>query len=109
VTSFFRAPAAGILKQLVAWRHGLIDGLFDLLAGFIFAKELLANEKHSYTEPVAVDVLLMPLAGADLLAILDRIAAERHSRTVPVAVVPLVVAQTLLDDADDLWLGKELV
>jgi hypothetical protein len=51
----------------------------------------------------------MPVAGADLFAILNWITAERHSRAVTVALLDLVVGESLLHYLDYLWLREELV
>ena len=59
----------------MASRHSLIDGLSELLALLVLAKKLFAHKKHSYAEAVALNVLVVPLTGTDLLAILDGIAA----------------------------------
>ena len=66
---FVLAPEEG----LPLW-HGLIDGLIDFAAGLVGAKKLFAYEEHSYAEAIAGDVLMVPVAGADLLAILHGIA-----------------------------------
>ena len=58
----------------------------DLPRLFVTAKKLFAHKKHSYAVAVAGDVLVMPLAGADLLAILHGIAAEGHSGAEQAAV-----------------------
>ena len=68
--------SAGALEQLLTGRHGLAYRLVDLgFILFVLAKKLFAHEEHSYTEAVALNVLVMPLAGAYLLAILHGIAA----------------------------------
>ena len=90
-------------------RNCLAYRLVDLFSLRVLAKKLFAHEEQSYTEAVALDVLVMPLAGANLLAILNGIAAQRHSGTVAVAVVLLVPSQSLLNDADDVRLREELV
>tara|TARA_B100000446_G_C10543094_1_gene337583 strand:- start:1998 stop:2231 length:234 start_codon:yes stop_codon:yes gene_type:complete len=51
----------------------------------------------------------MPLARADLLAILNGIAAQRHSRTVAIALKAFILSQALLDLFHNLRLRKELV
>jgi hypothetical protein len=51
----------------------------------------------------------MPFAGADLLAILNGIAAQRHSRTVSVAVNSFIFSQALLYLVDDLRFREELI
>jgi uncharacterized Rmd1/YagE family protein len=51
----------------------------------------------------------MPLARADLLAILNWIAAERHSRAVSVPVVALILAEALLDLFYYYIFGEEFV
>jgi hypothetical protein len=69
------AFAARILKQLLPHGYRLVYRLAELLSSLILAKKLFAHEKHSYAEAVALDVLVVPFARADLLAILDGIAA----------------------------------
>ena len=101
--------AAGVVEQLLAQGDSLVDGLVEGLARFVLAKKLFAYEKHSYAEAVALDILVVPLAGADLLAVLNWIAAERHSRTVAIARGSLVLAKTFLDLGDDLFLREEPV
>lgn len=73
------------------------------------AKKLFADEEHSYTEAIAGNVLVMPFAGADLLAILHGIAAEGHSRAIEVAVVHQVLGQPSLDLLYDVREGEEAV
>jgi hypothetical protein len=51
----------------------------------------------------------MPLARANLFAILNEVAAQGHSRAVAVAVLLLVFAQTLLDDLHHFFHWKEFV
>ena len=70
----FSFPTA-ILEQLLARRDSFAYGLIDLSVLRVFAKKLFAHEKHSYAEAVALDVLVVPFAWANLLAILDGIAA----------------------------------
>ena len=101
--------SSGLFKKLLADRNGLGDRLVDLPSLLVLAKKLFAYEEHSYTEPIALNVLVMALAGAYLLAILNWIATERHSGTVAIPVLGLVFAQSLLDDPDHLRLGEELV
>ena len=101
--------SSGVLKKLLADRHSLGDRLIDLPTLLVLAKKLFAYEEHSYTEPIALNVLMMPLAWTDLLAILNWIAAERHSGTVAIAVLGLVLTQSFLDDPDHLRLREELV
>jgi len=52
---------------------------------------------------------MMPVARADLLAILHGIAAQGHSRTVPVTVLDLVFGQPALNLRHHFGLGKELI
>jgi len=101
--------ASGVREQLFADRHCLIDGLNDIFTSLVLAKKLFAHEKHSNTEAISLDVLVMPLARANLLAILNEVAAQGHSRAVPIAVLLLVFAQTLLDDLHHFFHWKELV
>jgi len=103
------AFAARILKQLLPHGYRLVYRLAELLSSLILAKKLFAHKKHSYAEAVALDVLVVPFAGAYLLAILDGIAAQRHSRTVAVPVVSLVLGEALLYDPYHLRLREELV
>jgi len=70
----FSLPTA-ILEQLLAHRDSFAYGLVDLSVLRVFAKKLFAHEKHSYTEAIALNVLVMPLARTYLLAILNGIAA----------------------------------
>jgi hypothetical protein len=101
--------AASLFEKLLAQRHGFVNGLAELLASLVLAKKLFAHEKHSYTKAVALYVLVMSLARANLLAVLNGIAAQGHSRAVAVTVLPFVLAQAFLYDLDRLRLWKELV
>ena len=98
-----------VLEQPLPFRDRILDGLVEFVADLVLAKKLFAYEEHSYTEAVSLDILVMPLAGAYLLAILHGIATEGHSGAIPVAVVLLVLAQALLHDPDDLGVRKELI
>jgi len=98
-----------VLKQTFTRLNSLADGLLELLPLLVLAKKLFAHEEHSYTEAVAGDVLVMPVAGAYLLTILDRIARERHSGAVPVAVLYLVLGQPILDNLDYFRVREKLV
>jgi hypothetical protein len=51
----------------------------------------------------------MPLAGANLLAILNGIAAQRHSRAVSITCDAFVFSQPFLYLGHDLGFRKELV
>jgi hypothetical protein len=51
----------------------------------------------------------MPFTGANLLAILNGIAAQRHSRTVSITRYALVLSQPFLHLGHDLRFRKELV
>ena len=73
------------------------------------AKKLFADEEHSYTIAIAGDVLVMPFAGADLLAILHGIAAEGHSGAVEAAVVDQVLGEPSLDAVYHVGGGEEAV
>jgi hypothetical protein len=106
---FRLALVTSLFEQVTVDRDNFTNGLLELLAGFILAKKLLACEKHSYAETVARDIFVMPVAGADLFAILNWITAERHSRAVTVALLDLVVGESLLHYLDYLWLREELV
>ncbi|MCS5538222.1 MAG: hypothetical protein NZ770_08950, partial [Candidatus Poseidoniaceae archaeon] len=99
----------GVLEQLLAKRNSNVDSLIKSLACFIFAKKLFANEEHSNTKPVSHYILVMPLARADLLAILNGIATQRHSRTVAIALKAFILSQALLDLFHNLRFRKELV
>ena len=99
----------GRLEELLANGHRLSDGLLCFPALLVFAKKLFAHEKHSYAEAVALDVLVMPVARADLLAILHGIAAKRHSGTIAVPVLALVFSQSFLDQSHHIRFRKELV
>ena len=98
-----------VLEQPLPFRDRILDGLVEFVADLVLAKKLFAYEEHSYTEAVSLDILVVPITGADLLAILDGIATEGHSGTVPEAMEPLVLAQALLDLGDDFGLRKEIV
>ena len=63
-----------VFKKFCTQWYGFIYGLCEILSGFIFAKKLFANEKHSYAKPIPLNILVMSLAGTYLFAILDRIA-----------------------------------
>jgi hypothetical protein len=52
---------------------------------------------------------MMPVARADLFAILHGIAAEGHSRTVSIAVDDLVLGKALLDLRNHFRFGEKLV
>jgi hypothetical protein len=52
---------------------------------------------------------VVPVARANLLAILNWIAAQRHSRTVTVAILDLIFGEPLLNDLDHLWFREKLV
>ena len=67
--------AAGALEQLLTGRHRVADRLLELpFILLVLAKKLFAHEEQSYTEAVPLDVLVVPLAWAYLLAILHGIA-----------------------------------
>jgi hypothetical protein len=85
------APIASLFEQVGPHRDNLTDGLLEFLTGFILAKKLLAYEKHSYAESVTGNIFMVPVTRADLLAILNWIAAERHSWAVSVALLDLVL------------------
>ena len=98
-----------LVKQTLARLHRLVNGLNNVLALFILAKELLADEEHSNAEAVALDVLVVPVTGANLLAILYGIAAQGHSRTIPIPVINLVLGQPLLYQFDNFRLREKFV
>ena len=85
-----------LIKQSLAGLDCIANGLLDLVTLFLLAKKLFANEEHSNTEPVSLYILMVPVAGANLFAVLDGIAAQGHSRAVAVAVLHLVAGQALL-------------
>ena len=64
-----------LVEQTLAGLNRLVDGLDKVLALFVLAKELLAHEEHSNAETVALNVLVVTVAGANLLAILYGVAA----------------------------------
>lgn len=103
------AAIRAFLKQGLALGHSVVDCLLDVVTAFVLAKELLANEKHSYAEAVSGNVFVVAVARADLLAILNWIAAQRHSRAVSIAELPFVLGETMLDNIDDVDLRKEFV
>ncbi|MCL0101520.1 hypothetical protein M1O29_00330 [Dehalococcoidia bacterium] len=76
-----------------ALRHGSL---------FVAAKKLFAYEKHSYAESITFYVFVVPIAGANLLAVLHGIAAEGHSRAISVPMVNFVLSESLLHDIYDL-------
>jgi hypothetical protein len=51
----------------------------------------------------------MPVARADLFAILNWIATERHSRAITVAILDLVFGESMLHYLDDVWFREELI
>ena len=98
-----------MLEQALPRLDRLIYRLDKLLALLVLAKKLFADEEHSNAEAVSLYVLVMPIAGADLLAILDRIAAEGHSGAVTVSVFYLILCQTDLYQLYDIGLREEPV
>ena len=98
-----------LVKEALAGGHGLVNGLGKVLALLVLAEELLADEKHSNAEAVALDVLVMAVAGANLLAVLNGIAAQGHSRAVAVAVLYLIFSQALLHHFDHFRLREKFV
>ena len=85
-----------LVKQAFPGLNRFVNGLDKVLALFILTKKLFAYEEHSNAKAVPLDVFVVPVAGAYLLAVLDGIAAEGHSRAIAVAVVHLVFSQPLL-------------
>lgn len=75
----------------------------------ISAKILFADEEHSDAEAIAGDILVVALAGANLFAILIRIAGERHSGAVEPAVGDQILGQAPLHLVYDLTEGKEMI
>ena len=98
-----------LVKQAFSRLNRLIYSLDKVLALFILAKKLFAYEEHSNTEPVPFDVLVVPVTGAYLLAVLYGIAAQGHSRAVAVTVVNLVFGQPLLYHLDYFRLREKFV
>ncbi len=93
--SFALGQALGLRvggEKGLAERSDVAEGAgSDLPRLFIAAKKLFAHKEHSDAVAVSRDVFMMPLAGADLLAILHGIAAEGHSGTEQVAVFDQVL------------------
>ncbi len=107
---FFRlALVTSLFEQIASCWHNFTDCLFEFLAGFILAKKLLACEKHSYAEAITSDIFVMPVARADLFAILNWIATERHSGAITVAFLDLVLGESVLHYVDDIWFREELI
>ena len=109
VSDVMGALAFYILKKLGSDGNRLTDGLVEVLTGFVLAKKLFAHKKHSNTKPVSFDVLVVTLARAYLLAILNGIAAKWHSGAVPISVLSLVFRESLLHHFHHFFFGKELV
>ncbi len=68
-------PGFGIGEETFAGFGHLSQSASGFLVLFVLAKKLFADKEHSYTKAIAGDVLVMAVAGADLLAILNGIAA----------------------------------
>ena len=81
----------GIFKKLGSKWDCFVYSLGEILSGFIFAKKLFANEKHSYTESIPFNVFMMSLARAYFLAILNWIATQWHSRAISVPFQPVIL------------------
>jgi hypothetical protein len=90
------ASIASFFEQVTPLGHNLINCLFEILTGFVLAKKLFAHKKHSYAEPIAGNILVMSIARADLLAILNWITTQRHSRAVTVAVRNFIFSKAFL-------------
>jgi len=82
---------AGIFKKFSSKWYCFIYSLCEILSGFIFAKKLFANEKHSYTESIPFNVFMVSLARAYFFAILNWIATQWHSRAISVPFQPVVL------------------
>lgn len=113
-STFLRLVEVGLGKvfpseKLRSFWYRLINRLSEGLSGLILTKKLFVHKKHSYTEPVTGNVLVVSVTRADLLAILNGIATKGHSRTEAVAVGHLVGRQPLLDFQNNLRFRKELV
>ena len=98
-----------LVEKAFAGLYRLVDGLDKVLTLLILAKKLFAHEEHSNAETVALDILVMAVAGANLLTILDGIAAEGHSRAVTITVIDLVLGQSLLHQLHYFLFRKEFV
>ena len=103
------ALTSGLFKELMSKGNGLINCLNGLPILLVLAKKLFAHKEHSYAEAVSLYVLVMPLAGADFLAILNGVAAQGHSGAVAITLSALVLCQPLLHDLYNLSLREELV
>jgi len=96
-------------EKLRTFWYCLIYCLGEGLSGLILTKKLFVHKKHSYTEPVAGNVLMVSVARTDFLAILNGIATKGHSRAVSITVGYLIGRQPLLNLKDYLRFRKELV
>ena len=96
-------------KKLRTFWYCLIYSLGEGLSGLILAKKLFVHKKHSYAEPVAGNVLMVPIARTDFLAILNGIATKGHSRAIPIAIGYLIGCQPILNLKNYLRFRKELV
>ena len=63
----------------------------------MLAKKLFAYKEHSNTEAISINVLVVTIAGTDLLAILYGIATEGHSGAVAVPLAYFVFCQAYLN------------
>ena len=80
-----------VFKKFCTQWYGFIYGLCEILSGFIFAKKLFANEKHSYTETIPFNVFMVSFTGAYFFAILNWIATQWHSRAISVPFQPVIL------------------
>jgi hypothetical protein len=96
-------------EKLRTFWNGLIYCLGKGLSGLILTKKLFVYKKHSYTKPVAGNVLMVPVTWTDFLAILNGIATKGHSRAESIAVGYLIGCQPLLNLKNYLWFRKEFV
>ena len=101
--------SCNVFKQFLSNGNGFVNCLGESLSRFVLAKKLFANEEHSYAEAIAGDVFVMPLAGADFLAILNGIATQRHSRAIAISLLFFVFAEAFLDFLDHFRHRKEFV
>ena len=63
-----------VFEQFRTYWNRFPHSLFEIFSGLILAKKLFAHKEHSDAKPVALNVLVMALAGTNFLAILNGIA-----------------------------------
>ena len=97
------------VEQPLTGLYRFIQAGGEVLACFELAKKLFAYEEHSNAEAVPFNILVVTVAGANLLAVLNGIATEGHSRAVAVAVLNLVLSQAFLHYLHHIGFGEELV